>query len=84
MKAVGIPFSREAECYVLGAMMIESRLADEFCGRLGEEHFYVEENKKVYRAILNLYENRQFVDVVSVGEELKNFIYMKVLEEMII
>ncbi len=71
MKAVGIPFSREAECYVLGAMMIESRLADEFCGRLGEEHFYVEENKKVYRAILNLYENRQFVDVVSVGEELK-------------
>lgn len=71
MKQVSIPFSREAESYVLGAMMIESRLADEFCGRLGEEHFYVEENKKVYRAIFNIYDERQIVDVVSVGEELK-------------
>lgn len=71
MKQISIPFSREAESYVLGAMMIENRLAEEFCGRLSESHFYIEENKKVYRAILNLYESRQIVDVVSVGEELK-------------
>lgn len=71
MKQVGIPFSKEAEIYVLGAMMIDSSLADEFCGRLYEEHFYNDENKKVYRAIYNLHDRHETVDAVKVSEELK-------------
>ena len=71
MQPVGIPFSYEAEIYVLGAMMIDSSLADEFCGRLGEEHFYNEENKKVYRAIHELYSRHEIVDAVKVSDELK-------------
>ena len=71
MQPVGIPFSYEAEIYVLGAMMIDSSLADEYCGRLGEEHFYNEENKKVYRAIHELYSRHEIVDAVKVSDELK-------------
>ena len=83
MQPVGIPFSYEAEIYVLGAMMIDSSLADEFCGRLGEEHFYNDENKKVYRAIHELYSRHEIVDAVirndwvnivtDYNEKIKNY-----------
>ena len=40
-----IPYSAEAENFVLGAMMIDTRLANEYCGRLVEDHFFIDNNK---------------------------------------
>ena len=66
-----IPQSPEAEGFVLGAMMIDTRLANEYCGRLVEEHFLIDDNKKVFRAINNLQQLNQSTDPVKVYEEIK-------------
>ena len=66
-----IPYSAEAESFVLGAMMIDTHLANEYCGRLVEEHFYIDNNKKVFRAINNLQDLGQSTDPVKVYEEIK-------------
>lgn len=66
-----IPYSPEAEQFVLGAMMIDTHLANEYCGRLVKEHFYVNENQVVYEAIKSLHELNQSTDAVKVYEELK-------------
>ena len=66
-----IPYSAEAESFVLGAMMIDTHLANEYCGRLVEEHFYIDNNKKVFKAINNLQDLGQSTDPVKVYEEIK-------------
>ena len=66
-----IPYSPEAESFVLGAMMIDTRLANEYCGRLVEDHFYLSDNKKVFKAISNLQKDNQSTDAVKVYEEIK-------------
>ncbi|MDD3171829.1 MAG: replicative DNA helicase, partial [Bacilli bacterium] len=66
-----IPYSAEAEAYVLGSIMIENQLALEFCSRLTEDDFYVLENKKIFSAIQNLHRLNANIDYVSVLEELK-------------
>ena len=71
-EVVQIPFSAEAESYVLGSIMIEPNLAEEYCGRLAVDDFYLEANKKVYAAIHSLYKERKAVDVSTVIEKLKN------------
>ncbi len=66
-----IPYSAEAENFVLGAMMIDTRLANEYCGRLVEDHFFIDNNKLVFRAINNLRILNQSTDAVKVYEEIK-------------
>ncbi len=66
-----IPYSAEAENFVLGAMMIDTRLANEYCGRLVEDHFFIDNNKLVFRAINNLRLLNQSTDAVKVYEEIK-------------
>ena len=66
-----IPYSSEAESYVLGSIMIEPNLAEEYCGRLSTDDFYLEANKKVYAAIYELYRDRKTVDYATVAEKLK-------------
>ena len=67
-----IPFSSEAEGYVLGSIMLEPNLAEEYCGRLTVDDFYLDVNKKVFAAIYKLYKARKMVDVASVIEQLKS------------
>ena len=65
-----IPYSKEAESYILGSIMIDTNLAEEYCGLLSVDDFYLD-IKKIYSAILSLYDNRKEVDVASVIEKLK-------------
>lgn len=67
-----IPYSSEAEGYVLGSIMLEANLAEEYCGRLTVDEFYLDANKKIYSAIHDLYKNRKVIDVSSVIEKLKS------------
>lgn len=66
-----IPYSAEAENFVLGSLLIDNRLALEYCSRLDAQDFYVQENKKIFTAIQNLYLIHAKIDYLSVIEELK-------------
>ena len=66
-----IPYSLEAEKYVLGSLLIEPKLAVEFCSRLIDDDFYDEVNKKIYQAIDQLYRQRKEVNLINVIETLK-------------
>ena len=66
-----IPHSKEAECYVLGSILIEEALANEFCGALTSFDFYDQRNKSVFKAIKAINESRSEVNTLSVIEELK-------------
>ncbi len=70
-KLRNIPYSLEAENFILGSLLIDSRLALEYCSRLSEQDFYVQENKKIFSAIQNLYQLHAKIDYLSVVEELK-------------
>jgi len=65
------PSSQEAEESVLGALLMDKDAVVEVSPYLRADHFYQEKHKKIYQAVLDLYEEREPVDVVTVGEKLK-------------
>ncbi|MDD3191329.1 MAG: replicative DNA helicase [Bacilli bacterium] len=66
-----IPFSIEAEKYIIGCLFIEPEIVGEVLNRVGPEDFYVRENKNIMQAISHLYSNEGQVEQVKVLDELK-------------
>src|SRR5690554_7923280 len=66
-----IPYSKEAEDYVIGSILVENSLADEVINRLDASDFYIQANKNIINAIIQLDKNRQEIDISSVADELK-------------
>lgn len=66
-----IPHSKEAEDYVIGSILVENSLADEVINRLDASDFYIQANKNIINAIIQLDKNRQEIDISSVADELK-------------
>ena len=71
------PNSLEAETCVLGSILIDNDAILGVSEFLRPEHFYDLNNAKVYEAMLNLYENRNPMDLVTVAEKLKELKYLK-------
>jgi len=65
------PFSLEAETAVLGGMLIDREAVSRAVEHLGEAMFYREANRRLYRAMVRLYERGDVIDVITVSEELK-------------
>jgi replicative DNA helicase len=65
------PQSLEAEESVLGAILIDRDVVVEIAEFLRPEDFYRQANGHIYRAILDLFERREPVDIVTVAEELE-------------
>ena len=65
------PQSVENERTVLGAMLIEAGAVNEVVELLHENDFYGDVHRKIYRAILTLYDTRQPVDSLTVTEQLR-------------
>jgi replicative DNA helicase len=65
------PFSLEAETAVLGGMLIEGEAVTRAVEHLNESMFYREANRRLYRAMVRLYERGDVIDVITVSEELK-------------
>jgi len=65
------PHNDEAEHSVLGSLLIDKDAVIAVAEFLKAEHFYQDKHGKIYEAVLNLYEKREPIDVVTVGEELK-------------
>ena len=66
-----IPYSKEAEMHVLGGILVEPNIANEFCTRLNEDDFYLKENKRIYQAIDYLFRQKEETTLIKVIEVLK-------------
>lgn len=65
------PHSDEAEMSVLGAILIDKNAVVEIASFLKPEHFYKEDHGKIFDCILELYEEREPIDLVTLSEKLK-------------
>ncbi len=65
------PFSLEAETAVLGGMLIDREAVTRAMEHLDEGMFYREANRRLYRAMIRLFERGDVIDVITVSEELK-------------
>jgi len=65
------PHSEEAEACVLGAILIDKDAIVSVAEFLRPEHFYNENNALIFQALLDLYEERKPIDIVTLKDELK-------------
>jgi len=73
------PHNLIAEASVLGGLLIDKEAVVKVAEFLRPEHFYRDGHAKIYEAILNLYERREPVDMVTLPDELNK---LKVLSEV--
>jgi len=66
------PHSEEAEICILGAILIDKDAIIEVAEFLRAEHFYNPNHNTIYQALLDLYEERQPIDIVTLKEKLKS------------
>src|ERR671912_1837863 len=66
------PQAKDLEEAVLGAIMLEKSAFDTVIEILKPECFYVEANQRVYKAMQNLQQKNQPIDILTVVEELKS------------
>jgi replicative DNA helicase len=65
------PQAVEVEEAVLGALLLEKGALELVVDILAIDHFYKDENKLIYGAILALFNKNEPVDALTVGQELK-------------
>lgn len=65
------PHDLDAEKSVLGAILISEDALIKVVELLKAEHFYKSAHASIYEAVLNLYEKRQPIDLITLPEELK-------------
>jgi replicative DNA helicase len=65
------PSAIELEEVVLGGLMLEKDNLAEVVEFLKPEHFYKESNKKIFEAILDLYQKNDPVDILTVSQQLR-------------
>ncbi|MBE2226154.1 MAG: replicative DNA helicase [Ignavibacteria bacterium] len=65
------PHSRELEMNILGGMIIDNALIDAVNTILKPKHFYVNANGLIFRAISDLRDRNEPVDIITLSEELK-------------
>src|SRR6187399_3548143 len=65
------PQSLEAEQSVLGAILIDRDAVVEVAEFLRPEDFYRQANGSIYAAVLELFERREPIDIVTVAETLE-------------
>jgi len=71
------PQAPEAEIAVLGAMLLEPEAVARVIQYLKPEHFYIQAHRRIYEAMLSLFEHNAPTDITSVTSELKR---MKALD----
>jgi replicative DNA helicase len=65
------PQAIELEQAVLGALMIDNESLSDTIDSLQSEYFYAPKHQRIFEAIVNLFNNTQPVDILTVSEELK-------------
>lgn len=65
------PHNREAEQSVLGAMLFDERAVGQTIEKVREHHFYDEAHRRIFRTIVELYNNSSPIDLISVSDRLR-------------
>lgn len=65
------PQSHEAEQSVLGSILIDQESIARVADIVSPEDYYHEAHRQIYQAMLNLFEHRSPIDLVTVSEELE-------------
>ena len=65
------PQNVEAEMAVIGSMLLDRDAISLAIEALNASYFYKEAHKKIYSAILKLFDENKGVDIVTLIEELK-------------
>jgi replicative DNA helicase len=65
------PQNRDAEMSVLGAMMFEESAFIKALELLRPEYFYAENHRRIFSAMMELFQNSKPVDLITVSEELR-------------
>ncbi len=65
------PQSLEAEVSVLGGILLENEALNKVLEILNESDFYRESHRKIFSAIIALYERSEPADLITLSEELK-------------
>ena len=73
------PHSTEAESSVLGALLLDKDAIVSVAEFLREYHFYDDRHAVIYKSIIDLYENRTPVDVLTVSDKLKERKLLKIV-----
>ena len=67
------PHSTDAERSILGALLLDRDAVISVIEFLKPEHFYEDKHRRIFEVILQLYQEREPVDVVTVSEKLKKY-----------
>ena len=65
------PHSDEAERSVIGALLIDKESIPRIVEFLRPEHFYNDAHNRIFRAVLDLYEAGEPIDMVTLSQKLK-------------
>lgn len=65
------PHDSMAEKAVLGGVLIDNSSLSDVAEVIQAKHFYFDENRAIFEAILGLFEKNQPIDIVTVGSQLK-------------
>ncbi len=65
-----MPFSREAEQSVLGAMLLDTQCIPDAMGICKADDFYIERNKELFNTIIELYNLGKPIDIVTIKDQL--------------
>jgi replicative DNA helicase len=67
-----LPQNAEAEASLLGALLIDSDAIVKIADNLSARDFFEPRNQRIYEAVLQLYEQHQAIDVLTLADRLKN------------
>jgi replicative DNA helicase len=70
------PQNAEAEASLLGALLIDSDAIVKIADNLSAPDFFDKRHQRIYEAIMQLYENREAIDVLTLSDKLKNNGYL--------
>ncbi|GLI18842.1 replicative DNA helicase [Tepidanaerobacter syntrophicus] len=73
------PYNLEAEQSVLGSMLLSKEAIVVAAEKLQPQDFYKDSHRSIFEVIVNLYENREPADLVTVTEALRS---AKILEQI--
>ncbi|MFT3744667.1 MAG: replicative DNA helicase [Pyrinomonadaceae bacterium] len=66
-----LPSSDESERVILGAILLDNSLISQAVEQLKSEDFYSPLNRRVFAAMIALFEKQKQIDPILIGEELK-------------
>jgi len=67
----GLPFSLEAEMSVVGGMFVESEMIPVALDLVSEKDFHRDQNRRVFKALVALYDRNVAVDSTTLVEQLR-------------